>query len=88
MIGFFIWIETKVKKPVLPIPLFKNKIGSILYIVSFFMGLGMFGAISSLPLYLQNVQGLSATASGYLLMPMMIGAMVAGIFAGSILPKV
>jgi EmrB/QacA subfamily drug resistance transporter len=87
LIGLFIWIETRAKEPILPLSLFKNKMVSILSIISFFMGLGMFGAISFLPLYLQNVQGLSATTSGYLLMPMMIGAMVSGILAGFILPK-
>lgn len=88
LIGLFIWIETRAKEPILPLSLFENKIISILSIISFFMGLGMFGAISFLPLYLQNVQGLSATTSGYLLMPMMIGAMVAGTLAGFILPKI
>jgi len=86
-IGLFIWIETKAKEPILPLTLFKNKIISILSIISFFMGVGMFGAISFLPLYLQNVQGLSATKSGYLLMPMMVGIILTAILCGSLLPK-
>ncbi|PAD37620.1 MDR family MFS transporter [Terribacillus sp. 7520-G] len=87
LLAVFVWIETKTKDPILPIYLFKNRVTSILSIVSFFMGLGMFGAISFLPLYLQNVKQLSATASGYMLLPMMIAAMVAGIFGGFVLTK-
>lgn len=87
LLALFIWIERKTKDPILPIYLFKNRVTSILSVVSFFMGLGMFGAISFLPLYLQNVKQLSATASGYMLLPMMIGAMGAGIIGGIILLK-
>ncbi len=41
-------------------------------------------AITFLPLYQQTVQGASATASGLLLTPMMVGVMVTSIVAGQI----
>ena len=41
--------------------------------MSFLLGLAMFGALTFLPLYQQTVQHLSATGSGLLLIPMMLG---------------
>jgi MFS family permease len=52
--------------------------------LSFLVGLAMFGAITFLPLYQQTVQGASATVSGLLLTPMMVGVMVTSIVAGQI----
>ncbi len=47
----------------------------------------MFGAIMFLPLFVQGVQGKSATNSGIILMPLMLGAMVMSIGAGQILAR-
>jgi hypothetical protein len=47
----------------------------------FILGMGMFGVIIYLPLFMQGVLGVSATASGSLLTPLMLGA-VFGSFAG------
>jgi MFS family permease len=48
----------------------------------------MFGAVIFLPVYLQLVKGASATASGLLLIPMMVGVLVTSISAGRIVSKV
>ena len=42
----------------------------------------MYGAISYLPLFLQTVNGASATDSGLLLVPLIVGLLVASILAG------
>ena len=42
----------------------------------------MFGAVAFLPLYQQTVQGASATNSGLLLLPMMLGVMVVSVVVG------
>jgi MFS family permease len=47
----------------------------------------MFGAIMFLPLFVQGVLGKSATNSGIILMPMMLGAIATSIGAGQILAK-
>jgi MFS family permease len=47
----------------------------------------MFGAINFLPLYQQTVQGSSATNSGLLLLPMMLGMMVVSVIAGQVITK-
>jgi len=40
----------------------------------FVLGMGMFGVIIYLPLFMQGVLGVSATQSGTLMTPMMLGA--------------
>jgi hypothetical protein len=42
--------------------------------MSYLVGIAMFGALTFLPLYQQTVQHLSATSSGLMLIPMMLGA--------------
>ena len=52
--------------------------------VNVLIGLGMFGALSTLPLYLQLVKGASPTESGLLLIPMMIGIMGGSVLSGQL----
>ncbi len=47
----------------------------------------MFGAIMFLPLFVQGVLGKTATNSGIILMPLMLGAIVTSIGAGQILAR-
>ena len=69
----FLVVERKVKHPLLPSRLFKTsqyKLGSA---VSFAVGAGMFAGFVFLPTYLQMSTGVSATMSGFLMLPMMAG---------------
>jgi EmrB/QacA subfamily drug resistance transporter len=78
----FLTVEARATEPMLPLHLFRNRNFSLVAGLSFLVGLAMFGAITFLPLYQQTVQGASATASGLLLTPMMVGVMVTSILAG------
>lgn len=80
MVFFFLRIERRSREPLIPLELFRNRIVGVSMIVVFLTGFGMFGAIIFVPLYFQGVLGLSATASGTFLTPMMLG-MVTGSFA-------
>jgi EmrB/QacA subfamily drug resistance transporter len=80
----FLWAESRAVEPMLPLHLFRIRNFSLVAGLSFLVGLAMFGAITFLPLYQQTVQGASATASGLLLTPMMIGVMVTSIVAGQV----
>jgi MFS family permease len=51
-------------------------------IVSFVSGVAMFGALAFLPQYLQLVHGVSATESGLLLLPLLMGLLVMSISSG------
>src|SRR5438477_10893627 len=47
----------------------------------------MFGAIISLPLYLQTVGGASAENSGVLILPLMAGLMASSIYSGRLITR-
>src|SRR5262249_52009759 len=50
----------------------------------FMLGVGMFGVIIYLPLFMQGVMGISATRSGNLLTPLMLGVVVGTFTCGQL----
>jgi EmrB/QacA subfamily drug resistance transporter len=82
MLAAFLYAETKASEPVIPLALFQNPVIAICSVASFVLGMGMFGIIIYLPLFMQGVMGVSATQSGSLLTPLMMAAVVGSIGAG------
>jgi len=82
MLGTFLFVESKAPEPVIPLVLFQNPIIAICSVCAFVLGMGMFGVIIYLPLFMQGVLGVSATQSGNLLTPLMMGAVVGSIVGG------
>lgn len=66
----------------LPLRLFRNRTFGTGALVNLVIGMGMFGVLAVLPLYLQIVQGLTPTAAGLALLPLTLGIMVASVVAG------
>jgi MFS family permease len=69
----FVVVERKVKHALLPPRLFKTSQYRLGSGVSFAVGAGMFAGFVFLPTYLQMSTGVSATMSGFLMLPMMAG---------------
>jgi EmrB/QacA subfamily drug resistance transporter len=82
MLAVFLRAETKAIEPLIPLSLFRNPIISLCSIAVFVLGMGMFGVIIYLPLFMQGVLGVSATQSGSLLTPLMMGAVAGSILTG------
>ncbi|WP_411145846.1 MDR family MFS transporter [Streptomyces sp. x-80] len=80
----FVLVERKVKEPILPLHIFRNRNFSLVTLIGFLVGFVMFGSMTFLPLFQQTVQGASATNSGLLLLPMLLGMMVVSLFAGRV----
>jgi len=83
----FVIIEGRSEEPIIPLWIFKNRIVGISSIVIFITGIGMFGGIIFVPLFFQGVLGLSATASGSFLTPMMLGVVVGAFVSGQVLSR-
>ena len=84
-IAAFIMVERAMKDDALiPVRLFSGSTFSLSLGANVLIGLGMFGAISMLPLYLQLVKGVSPTQSGLLLLPLMLGLMGGSITSGQL----
>jgi EmrB/QacA subfamily drug resistance transporter len=87
LVAFFI-IEQRVKEPIVPFSLFRNRAFAVSMVVGFFAALGMFGMIIFVPLELQGVLGASVTNSGLLLTPMMLGLIVGSVLSGQLIPRI
>lgn len=84
----FVRIESKAEEPILPVRLFKNRTFSTINGVGFLMAVGMFGAIMFVPLFMQGIVGISASASGTVMTPLMITMIAASIVSGQFIHKV
>ena len=87
MLAVFIYIEFQAAEPVISPYLFKNSIFTVSVISTFLLSSGMFGVTMYLPLFVQGVIGPSATSSGAVLTPMMLGFMVSSIIGGQLLSR-
>jgi EmrB/QacA subfamily drug resistance transporter len=87
MLGAFLYSESAAEEPILPLSLFRNPIIAICSVCVFILGMGMFGVIIYLPLFMQGVLGVSPTQSGNLLTPLMIGAVVGSIASGQFVSR-
>jgi EmrB/QacA subfamily drug resistance transporter len=72
---------------IIPLSLFKSRTFSMATILGVLVGFGMFGALLTLPLYLQIVFGLSPTNSGLASLPLMVGLLIASIGSGQIIAR-
>ncbi|MGH8892784.1 MAG: MDR family MFS transporter [Actinomycetes bacterium] len=71
----------------LPLRLFRGRTFGIGSLLNFLLGMGMFGGLAALPLYLQIVKGQSPTAAGLLLLPLTFGIMVGSVFSGQVIAR-
>jgi EmrB/QacA subfamily drug resistance transporter len=87
MLVAFVFAERRAAEPILPLELFHNRVFTVTSAVGFIVGFALFGAITYLPLYLQDVKGHSPTTSGLLITPMMAGVLIASIGSGQLISR-
>jgi EmrB/QacA subfamily drug resistance transporter len=83
----FLIREHYAKEPIIPLHLFRNDIFRVSSLLSFIVGIVMFGALIFLPQYQQIVRGDSATKSGLMLLPLIVGMMTASLSSGRLISK-
>jgi EmrB/QacA subfamily drug resistance transporter len=82
LIGFILAERAYGDDALLPLRLFRNRSFAIGSASSVVLGAGMFGGILLLPLYLQIVQGSSATVAGLQMIPLVAGIMTGAMSSG------
>ncbi|MGO4679661.1 MDR family MFS transporter [Microbacterium sp. 2MCAF23] len=81
----FVLIEIAMKDDaIIPIRLFHSRPFSWATGIGVLVGFGMFGAMMTIPLYMQIVGGLTPTESGFAMLPMVVGLMGSSMAAGQI----
>ncbi|MBN2908759.1 MFS transporter [Polycladomyces sp. WAk] len=82
LLTVFIKWERRVKDPFIPIRLLQNRIIASSNLTAFLTGMGMFGAISFVPLFVQGVLDKSPTLAGLAITPQVLGWTLGSIVAG------
>jgi EmrB/QacA subfamily drug resistance transporter len=87
LLATFPLAERRAAEPIVPLEIFRNRVYSVSGAVGFIVGLALFGEVTYLPLYLQDVKGHSPTVSGLLITPMMAGLLISGIGSGQLISR-
>jgi EmrB/QacA subfamily drug resistance transporter len=83
----FVLVEARAAEPIIPLHLFRIRTFSASMGAIFLATFGFGAAIIFLPLYFQIVEGASATASGYKLLPFLGGLIISSIASGIIVSR-
>lgn len=87
-IAAFIWAEARMGDAALiPLSLFKSVTFTQLTILGVLIGFAMFGAMMTIPLFMQLVIGSTPTESGIQMLPMVFGMMLATATGGRVISK-
>jgi EmrB/QacA subfamily drug resistance transporter len=86
--ALFVWIESRVPEPIVPLSLFRMRAFTISVAAMFLAAFGFFGAVIFLPRWFQTVAGASATESGYNILPLLGGLIFSAIASGQIVARV
>ena len=79
--------ERRAAEPILPLSLFGEPVFRVVTLVLFLTTCAFFAAIVFLPLFLQAVEGASATGSGLLLLPLLLAATTSTAVSGRLISR-
>lgn len=78
----FVAVELRAPEPMVPLSLFRIPVFTRGSLIGLFAQASLLGALAFLPLYFQAVTGVSATASGLLLLPIISTMLITSIWSG------
>jgi predicted MFS family arabinose efflux permease len=87
LLTIFAFVERRVPEPILPFDLLRNETVASSVACMALVGAAMFGTISFVPLFVQGVIGTSATSSGVVLTPLILGAVTTSFISGQIVSR-
>jgi EmrB/QacA subfamily drug resistance transporter len=82
LLALFTLVERRVQEPILPFELLRQRTVAAGVASVALVGMAMFGTIAFVPLFVQGVIGTSATSSGVVLTPLILGAVGMSILSG------
>ncbi|TFC96208.1 DHA2 family efflux MFS transporter permease subunit [Cryobacterium breve] len=87
VVGFILVERRMGDDALIPLKLFRSSTFSMATVLGVLVGFGMFGAMMTVPLYLQLVNGATPTESGFLMLPMIAGLMISSIVSGQLIAR-
>jgi EmrB/QacA subfamily drug resistance transporter len=83
---FFV-AERLAVEPILPLDLFRNQVFAVGAILSLLIGMALFAVVIYLPLFIQAVQGHTATSSGAVATPLTLSLAIGAAIVGQVIAK-
>ncbi|MEO5814972.1 MAG: MDR family MFS transporter [Gemmatimonadaceae bacterium] len=83
----FVVVERRAREPILPPRLFAEPAFALTSAVGLIVGFALFGSVTYFPVFLQSVKGVSPTASGMQMLPMMGGMLTMSIVSGQLISR-
>jgi EmrB/QacA subfamily drug resistance transporter len=84
----FLWNESRVPEPIIPLMLFQSRFFAVATFLSFITGMGLFGAVNYMPMFVQGVLGTTASHSGLVTSPMMLTMVVSSTVCGIVATRI
>lgn len=88
VLALFLWLETRAADPILPLSLLRNNVVAISSTNSFAQSMGQICIALFVPLFAQGVMGTSATVSGTIMIPLLVGMVVSNVAAGMLIAQI
>src|SRR4051812_31717960 len=86
--ALFVWRESRATQPMLPLSLFRRRMFAATSLVGLLVNVAIYGLIFVLSLYFQQVNGLSAFATGLAFVPMMGAVLPVNLIAPRIAERI
>lgn len=83
----FAWRQLRATHPIIDLQLLRNRTFAVANVTGFLTTAGLNAAILYLPLYMQGVRGSSASGSGAVLAPLMLGLVLTSTIAGQLVSR-
>lgn len=80
----FLVAEHFATEPLIPLRLFRDSTFTLSGLIAFAAGFGLFGVIAFIPTFLQMVDNVSATESGLLMLPLIVGMLASSMVSGRV----
>jgi EmrB/QacA subfamily drug resistance transporter len=84
----FLAVERRAAEPIVPLRLFRYRMVVAAVVTGFLSGMAMFGTLSFVPLFLQEVTKKSATQAGLVLTPFVLGWVVMSIVSARLVLRI
>jgi EmrB/QacA subfamily drug resistance transporter len=84
LLTLFAFVERRTLEPILPFEILRNPTVAASVVCMALVGMAMFATIAYVPLFVQAVIGTSATSSGVVLTPLMLGAVITSFVSGQL----
>jgi EmrB/QacA subfamily drug resistance transporter len=87
LLALAVLVESRTREPIIPLSLFRNRTVVLAIAASIAVGVAMYGTTVFLTQYMQIGRGKSATLSGLLTFPMMVGLIASSTIVGRIITR-